>query len=100
MRWKKCNHRHALSRDYDYFYQAASRSQWRWLGPSAREVVQYLRNAHGPELLETEEQDFWGYPKKKRNPTWYLDRGRNRIWIKESAMTILVLKGLAGAITA
>jgi hypothetical protein len=94
MKWKKCNHRHALSQSYDYFIQGPNRQQWPFGFTNSKDLVFQLRNLYGNEMLATEAKDYWGYPVKVKNPQWYLDRPRRRIWIKSEALMMLQLRGI------
>jgi hypothetical protein len=87
MRWIKCNHRHALSRNYDYFWQSPTRSMvWQSFG-NARKLIEALREHHGNEVVDTADIG------KFRNPKWWLDRSRRRIWVKAETLVMLQLRG-------
>jgi hypothetical protein len=93
VRWKKVNHRHAL-KGYDYFVQGPKNKRWPWYTSGTADVIQHLREHYGREMLDTERQDRWGYPIQEKNPVWYLDRARNRIWIRADVLTMLTLRGV------
>ncbi len=94
MKWKKCNHRHALSKSYDYFYQGADSQSWPFGFTLSKDLVVELRKLYGEERLDSEAKDYWGFPVKVKNPQWYLDRPRRRIWVKSEVLMMLQLRGI------
>lgn len=93
MRWKKTNYRHAV-KGYDYFLQGPRSSRWPWYTDGVVEVIMHLRTTYGREMLETERRDRWDDPIQEKNPVWYLDKPRKRIWIRADALTMLTLRGV------
>ena len=93
MRWKKTNYRHAL-RGYDYFVQGPRDNRWPWYTDGVADVIMHLREHYGHEMLDTERRDRWGYPIQEKNPVWFLDKSRKRIWIRADALTMLTLRGV------
>jgi hypothetical protein len=93
MKWTRCNHRHAL-KDYDYFVQGARNSRWPWHTDHVSDMIMHLRHTYGREMLDTEQRDRWGYPVQERNPAWFLDKHRKRIWVRSDVLVIMKLKGV------
>jgi hypothetical protein len=87
VKWVKCNHRHALSKEYDYFYQAPSGRAWFYRQNRTSELVHQLRADYNEGAAD--HQLF------ARNPAWHLDRKRNRIWVRSDVLMMLKLKGHA-----
>jgi hypothetical protein len=87
VKWVKCNHRHALSKEYDYFYQAPCSG----LGALGQNRASELMNRLSADYNEgaADHQLF------ARNPAWHLDRKRKRIWVRSDVLMMLKLKGHA-----
>jgi hypothetical protein len=94
MKWKKCNYRHALGQRYDYFVQGPRNQSWPFGYSTPRDLVRHLREAYGEEMLATDLKDRWGYTVKEKNPQWYLDKTRKRIWVKSEVLMMLQLRGI------
>ena len=93
VKWKKCSSRHALGRDYDYFYQSPSKSFWSWMGRDAKQAVEYLRKTYGDDIIREAGEEPGSIRWSTRNPAWFIDKPRRRIWIKDYALTMLLLQG-------
>jgi hypothetical protein len=93
MKWKKCNHRHAL-KGYDYFVQGPRNQSWPWGYEVATETILHLRKTYGREWQDSKLKDRWGHVVETKNPQWFLDKTRKRIWVKSEILTMLQLRGI------
>jgi len=87
VKWIKCNHRHALSKEYDYFYQGPRSGPWPYGQGRGSELMNRLSADYNEGAAD--HQLF------ARNPAWHLDRKRNRIWVRSDVLMMLKLKGHA-----
>jgi hypothetical protein len=94
MKWKKCNSKHALSSRYDYFVQGPNSQRWPFGYSTPRDLVRHLRETYGEGKIDTDAKDHWGLPVKVKNPQWYLDQPRRRIWVKSEVLMMIQLRGI------
>jgi len=94
MEWKKCNYRHAL-KSYDYVARGPSNQNWPWGYDTDTELILYLRKTYGDEVTDTGIKDCRGMPVWSLNPHWFLDKPRNRIWIKSETLMMIHLRGIS-----
>ena len=95
MQWIRCNHRHALARDYEWFWQG-SRSR-RWMVSTAyQDTVRRLREMYGESETWVDNptpRSNWDAKTRVRNQHWWVDQARHRLWVRDSARIMLALTG-------
>lgn len=85
MQWTRCNHRHALARQYEWFWQGSRNRLW-YTNPDYRDTVARLRALFGESVILDDRI-------RVRNENWWIDTARRRLWVRDQARLMLALTG-------
>lgn len=94
MKWRKTTKRHALGEEYEYFVQLR-RSNGTWYKADVQKVRAQLSKLYGPYSTDEHYENARGIRmiRQHRNPEWYLDRYRHRIYVQGKGLTLMALLG-------
>jgi len=106
MQWTRCNHRHALSRDYEWFWQGnrslrQAKDIFETDLPAVEATVYQLTVRRLREMYGESEtwvdnptpRSNWDAKTRVRNAHWWIDTARRRLWVRDSARIMLALTG-------